>query len=534
MCLLSRIGSGAAAYRFLRTVKGATRRMELKVYKDTVTAALNICDAKVELPVEAELLIPDYQPQVFKIVKCFVTPVILQKQVLTGRISLEGYLRCVVFYQAEEEGSLCQAEQKLPFAKQVELSAGESQGAASVQVAGEVEYINCRALSGRRVDVRGALILHVTAQAQQDSEVVTALSGGGVCQRTVTLQADKSVGNAEKLFTAEQPVPFENPPAAVLNCQCAPMVEEVKLLAGKSVVRGQMQADITYRDAPGRTLLHQNASVPFNEILQVDGADEGCRAWASVQPTGCTLTQAEGAEGGQGISLAVTALIEVSVWRPVQTQAVCDAFSTAQEMELAAGDVALEKTGEPFSQMVETVAGGQMPDAGARVLDAFATALPPELVEREEGPLVRGRAVAHVLCENEMGEVDCYDKTCEYTLPLPQDLAARQLTLRCTAAVQKVSVRQTGDQVTASVALAVSGLVSARQSVPVLTGAVCTGPRADAGGDIALRIYFAHPGEQLFDIAKHYGASPDAIAAANGLEGEALAEERRLLIPRAQ
>ncbi len=46
--------------------------MELKVYKDTVTAAESICDTKLELPVETEMLIPDYLPQVFKIVKCFV------------------------------------------------------------------------------------------------------------------------------------------------------------------------------------------------------------------------------------------------------------------------------------------------------------------------------------------------------------------------------------------------------------------------------------------------------------------------------
>ena len=43
--------------------------MELKVYKDTVTAAESICDTKLELPVETEMLIPDYLPQVFKIVK---------------------------------------------------------------------------------------------------------------------------------------------------------------------------------------------------------------------------------------------------------------------------------------------------------------------------------------------------------------------------------------------------------------------------------------------------------------------------------
>ena len=38
---------------------------------------------------EAEILIPDYLPQVFKIVKCFVACVVLQKQFSAGRLTVE-------------------------------------------------------------------------------------------------------------------------------------------------------------------------------------------------------------------------------------------------------------------------------------------------------------------------------------------------------------------------------------------------------------------------------------------------------------
>ena len=68
--------------------------MELKVFKDTLAAAGGCYDAKAELPVETEILIPDYQPAVFKIVKCRIVPVILQNAVADGRWTAQGYLRC--------------------------------------------------------------------------------------------------------------------------------------------------------------------------------------------------------------------------------------------------------------------------------------------------------------------------------------------------------------------------------------------------------------------------------------------------------
>ena len=75
--------------------------MELKIFRDTLPQAGTSCTVKAELPLETEILISDYLPPVFKLVKCFAKPVVLQKQLQPGRLTLEGYLRCTVFYQGE-------------------------------------------------------------------------------------------------------------------------------------------------------------------------------------------------------------------------------------------------------------------------------------------------------------------------------------------------------------------------------------------------------------------------------------------------
>ena len=95
--------------------------MELKIFRDTLPQAGTSCTVKAELPLETEILISDYLPPVFKLVKCFAKPVVLQKQLQPGRLTLEGYLRCTVFYQGEDGAGLCQTEQKLPFTKTLEL-----------------------------------------------------------------------------------------------------------------------------------------------------------------------------------------------------------------------------------------------------------------------------------------------------------------------------------------------------------------------------------------------------------------------------
>lgn len=90
--------------------------------------------------------------------------------------------------------------------------------------------------------------------------------------------------------------------------------------------------------------------------------------------------------------------------------AVCDAFSTLQKTVLTKRDVVLDEAFVPCEQAVTAAAEGELPDAQAKIITALATALPPEVLEEEGKATLRGRAIVHLLCENAVGEVDCYDK----------------------------------------------------------------------------------------------------------------------------
>ena len=160
--------------------------MELKIFRDALPAAGTNCTLKAELPLETEILISDYLTPVFKLVKCFVRPVVLQKRLQPGKLQLEGYLRCVVYYQGEDGAGLCQTEQKLPFTKLLDLPEFVFT-AWAVQVEGRTEYLNCRTVNPRRIEVRGAYGLVVSVHTQVKTDVITALSDGGVEQKLVTL-----------------------------------------------------------------------------------------------------------------------------------------------------------------------------------------------------------------------------------------------------------------------------------------------------------------------------------------------------------
>ena len=94
-----------------------------------------------------------------------------------------------------------------------------------------------------------------------------------------------------------------------------------------------------------------------------------------------------------------------------------------------------------------------------------------------------------------------------------------------------MSWSRTGGEVTVKASLQVTGLVMQRQTVSVLSDLACGEPLERPDPEVALRIYYARKGETLFDIAKRYHVSPNAIQQCNRLEGPALEQDVRLLVP---
>lgn len=502
--------------------------MELKVFRDTLSTMASRCETKAELPIETEILIPDYLPQVFKIVKCFVYLVTLQKQIVAGRLTVDGYLRCVVYYQAEEDQSLCQTEQKLPFTRAMDLPEGGYQG-YSVQVSGEVEYLNCRAVNQRRVDVRGAYALNAQVTVQSEQEIITALADCGVEQKMLPVSGVKSVANLDKLMTAEEELTLPSQPQAILDISGVGQVEEVKLISGKAVVKGQIQVALTYRSQPGYQLEGAMKAVPFNQIIDLDGVPEDSVCFAEVEMVGCTMMASAGQEAGN--TLTVTAMLHLRVYRPVECYVVGDAFSTQYKADVSYKTVNAEQLQEQLDKTVETAVAGALPDENAQIIGCFVSLHPLEWNQEAGGLSLGGRASAHVLCMNSLGEIDCYDKAFEYALPGIYPGESERYRFECWPTVTGVDTQKNGAEMSASVSIRVRGLVFQRLKETVVDTVTCEEALEDGEPDVALRIYYAGAGENVFDIAKAYHVSPAAMMKLNHLDDLQLGQNARLLVP---
>ena len=492
--------------------------MELKVFQDTIAAYGGRWETRLELPVETEILIPDYLPAVFKIVKCLVEPVILQNHTAAAKGQGDGYLRCTVYYQSDEAGTrLYRIEQKFPFEKAADLPEGKYlQGPAAVS--GELEYVNCRAISEHRIDLRGAYALCVSVQAVEQLELVTSLADCGIEQRARVLNGKACAAVEEKSCTAESHIALPGGDEVVLDISGSFQPESATVLTGQVNCQGILHIQAIYRAAGEETLTARETDIPVRQTLDMAGAAEGddCLFWGEV--LACTL------EAGNGDPvLTVTWKLHAELWHDVQYTAVADAYSTLCQTQVDTAPCRLLVPAADLPQTIQAEVSDDLPDPEAEVIGCFVTlgALSAQPGEEPDTVVFAGKGTAHLLCADPRGELTCYDKAFAWQLPHTMPGSPADYCLRAQAAVGRVSSGKAGGRMQVSAEIRLTGRLFAVQASPAVREVTLGEEFPDRADGPALYLYYASAGERIFDIAKRYHARARDLAAANHLEPDA-------------
>lgn len=175
---------------------------------------------------------------------------------------------------------------------------------------------------------------------------------------------------------------------------------------------------------------------------------------------------------------------------------------------------------------------GPLPDENTRLLACFASFGPVGIERRGDSPVLTARVLVTAFGQNSLEEIESYDKTAELAIPLPVTQTG-ELYPECWLSAQDVQAGCSGGTLEVTVTVRAEGAVLCRESRPFVSSAEIGEPLAPADPEISLRVYYAQPGEELFDIARRFHVSPGQMLEANGLEPDTrtLAAARRLLVP---
>ena len=505
--------------------------MEFHVNKQPVFLHEMLLETELEQPVECDVLLPDYCEDIQKILKCTLQPTLTRQEVKENRLELEGVCVAAVWYRSPE-GGLCRGEYRLPFVKTVELKAAPQ--CPLVWAQGLCGYVNCRAVSSRRLDIRGAVTLRAAVADVKEEQAVASAEGMGLqlrqtgCRGTrVVLQTERSLTLREEIRLPET----KEPAAAVLRVDGSARLADCKVMAGRVVLRGECRVRFLYRTAGG-SCETMELTLPVSQMVEAEGADDSCRCLArfALQTAGVELCA-----DGEGRRLALTAELCAQVRLHRDYQALCssDCYSTRYECSCRTrrGRL-LELCGQEDRAFLYRDRM-ELPKGVDRITDLWCTLADWKVKQEGSDGLVWGKLnICLFGCQGD-GDVEYYEKTVEFEERVPYGEGEGEVIFRPTLGVLGQSYSFGGEGVLeVRCELSLWGCIYRTAALPLICDITLDQSRPRQP-EASRGIYLcrAEAGEALWDIARRYNTSVDAICAENDLTAPTLEQTAMLLVP---
>ncbi len=505
--------------------------MEQLLQKHLVSAGRCVLDCQEECAVAADYTLPDYCPDIAVVLKCLVTPRVQNRQWSGEQLLLDGVAEIRVLYLDEERRCLREAEFAHPLS--CALYAGERVDTALVMLELTPKYVNCRAVGPRRLEVRGAITVTARAECASQMEVMEAEVSDGLYTRCESATVSVPAAMAEKLFTVSETLDFPEtqPPAELfLGGECRAVVRECKVLTGKAIVKGEVYIHQLYTDdSDGGNTYCLDYTVPFSQILDVDGATEGQTCTADVLLLSDTQRPAVGPTGETRVlDFTAKLLVQLQIHAHSAVSLLLDAYHSRCP-------VTLEQKEQSFCAQL----GGRWE----------ATTLPMQL-DLPAGPLeelmdvwvqpqgllgecgqgtarLSGRLLICMLVRDGDGQIAYYERPEEYQLeyPCPGNRVSAKATVMLLR--YRVTEGKLELQVTLNVVLRPTQQIEKK----ILTGVRLSTETPYPVRRASVLLYYAQAGEELWEIGRSCHASPQCILEENGLSSERLAQPTVLIVP---
>lgn len=507
--------------------------MEEKILKTNVFVNDTVFNESTEQPIDVDFTLPDFCPDISKIFKCRAVSRISSKSMNGKNITVDGSVTITVLY-CGADGRLCSYEYQYPFSKNLQM--GEECAGGNLCVRSKCEYINCRAVTGRKVDIHGAVGIFVRVFKRKNTEIISDIDDCNIEQRRGTAPATVPMGYAEKYLMIEEDIQLgQGQPQVerILRYDAKPCVRESKIINDKVVVKGDMAVWILYCPEGGGEPQSVKTVIPFSQLVDIDGITDTCScetnsdvAFLEIKPH-----QSEGAI--KCLSLTAKLLLSCEAYCENEVSVILDAFSRKCEANMKFEKITFQSICENVSETFHCKKNLEFDESISAVSDLWCDIQSLNTKFEKGNMVIGGTLVACLLTSTENGSPAYFEKPIEfeYKYAVKKDTD----TLRCSP---EIDVSSCGYTITAAttvelrVDLGINAAVYECTSLPLITDIEIDSakPRTNTA-KCAMTIYFTAENECVWNIAKHYNASVDEIMKINDLSDECLPANKMILIP---
>lgn len=506
--------------------------MDFKTVRQKMMVNETVYNATGELPIDVDFDLPDFYPEIIKILKCKVVPRINSKNINGTNVDIDGHI-CISLLYADKNGCIKNYEHVTPFSKTFETN--EDISGAMICCKAKQEYMNCRALTERKATVHGAYSLTINIKSKKQHDIIVSIDDDTVQTNSSECTFLNAIGNAEKNYIIEQELDLSEGQKTIdciVRCDAFPVITEIKPVHNKASVKGNLTLSLLYTS--GEQCVPYKSVIPFNQFIDIDGISEECACTGKVQL--CYLEVKPRSVDGEWRSMMLNAklLISVETFCEGEVPVICDAYSTKYKLNMEQLDVSLEKIIGHISDNFMFKKNIELPGGAlGNIIDVWSETDVDSSNTSNGIITLKGYVTICVLAYDVDGKTCYYEKKTDFSFEKNVDFNYEGQ-LVCSPVIEPISSSYTILSDTCleyRTEYRINMSFSEEKKVSLLTDIFSDSENNKENREFAMIVYFAGKNESVWDIAKKYNSNIKEVKEINQIEGDLLKTDKKLLIP---
>ena len=507
--------------------------MEHKILKTSIFSLDTVFCGSAEQAIDIDFALPDYYVDISKILKCRAVSRISSKSINGDRVLVEGCVTITVIY-CGNDNTISSYEHQYPFSKSIETAVDLDGCILNAKT--KCEYINCRAITSRKIDVHGAVGIYVKLMRQSHADIISDFDDDNLELLRGTVPATIPLGCAEKYLNIEEEIELGSGQpdiGCIIRYDANATITDSKIMAGKSVVKGQLNLKLLYSPENENTPQIVRYQLPFSQLIEVDGIGDGCDCDSSVGIAQLEIKPRISASGEcRQLLLSAKLLITSECCCNNDVEVILDAYSRKFEANVDKNEVCINKIYENVNQNFNCKREFDFSEGSlCSVLDMWCEVGSANVKFEENMMRVFGNVIAYIIA-NDCDETPVfYEKEIEFEFCHPMNIDG-EFTSLPQITVMGANYMLSGDNsMEIRVELNVAAAIYRCSNVSLITNINIDDTKlCDKDNRGAMTIYYATEGEKVWDIAKKYYAKVDEIKQMNELTQDVITGDKMILI----
>ena len=514
--------------------------MELNVTRESVRINETVYEGYGEESVECDIRLPDYCPDIARILKTEITPRIQSKRISGEKMMLDGTALIRILYVPEEGQTVRSMLHLHNFSRTFDMKT--TPGDVQIAVKMQLGYQNCRVLSPRKLEVKAALGINVRVYSTVGKDMISSAEGGGVELLKKPIAISQVVGYAEKQFKLTEMLELGSskpPVASIIKYDAIVLSQDFKVISNKVITKGEVAIKIAYvSEVSMGSIEIMEYNLPVSQIIDLDGVDDDCSCNVTMEVVGFNLEVGTDSDGqNKTFDAEIEICAATKAYRSVETQAVCDAYSTDYDMQVETSMFSFEKQMEMAK--VSNMCRESIDLSNAEVssiVDVSGSVTVLSVNTNMQAMNIDAKLAVSMLTLDAEGRINAIEN--ELPISLRYDMKADYGLVSSDVNLQLISIAYSMngmDKVDIRADIMIEASIFTTMYETIITGInIMDAKDMEKTKRMALTLYFADKGEKVWDIAKKYNTSMNAVKNENGLEIDELLEHSMLLIPSVQ